>query len=90
MPIYEFVCQECGHEFERILPFSTSDFPPCPRCQAQAVKRRVGLPAIHFKGSGWYITDSRKDRNGAGGEDAKNKKESGTKESSTSSSTSED
>ncbi len=88
MPIYEFVCQECGHEFERILPFSTSDFPPCPSCQAQAVKRRVGLPAIHFKGSGWYITDSRKDRNGAGGDGTK--KESEAKESGTSSSSSED
>ena len=81
MPIYEFVCQECGHEFEQILPFSASQVPTCPSCRADAVRRRVGRPAIHFKGSGWYITDSKKDHNGAGRNGAKDGKSQQAKES---------
>ena len=59
MPIYEFVCQDCGHEFEKIQSFSDSSTPACPNCQGRHVQRRLSAPAIHFKGSGWYITDSR-------------------------------
>jgi len=60
MPIYEFVCQECGHEFELIQSFSDNTVPGCPVCQETHVIRQVGRPAIHFKGSGWYINDSKK------------------------------
>ena len=59
MPIYEFLCQSCGHEFERILPFSAQSTPPCPQCKSEQVVRQMGRPAIHFKGSGWYINDSK-------------------------------
>lgn len=59
MPIYEFACQDCGHEFEKIQSFSDSSTPACPNCQGMHVQRRLSAPAIHFKGSGWYITDSK-------------------------------
>ncbi len=59
MPIYEFACQDCGHEFEQIQSFSDSSTPACPNCQGRHVQRRLSPPAIHFKGSGWYITDSK-------------------------------
>lgn len=59
MPIYEFACQDCGHEFEKIQSFSDSSTPVCPNCQGRHVLRRMSAPAIHFKGSGWYITDSK-------------------------------
>jgi putative FmdB family regulatory protein len=59
MPIYEFACQDCGHEFEQIQSFSDSSTPACPNCQGTHVQRRLSPPAIHFKGSGWYITDSK-------------------------------
>lgn len=59
MPIYEFFCRNCNHEFEQILPFSAQSMPHCPNCNSNHVDRRVGRPAIHFKGSGWYITDSK-------------------------------
>ncbi|RLT45000.1 MAG: zinc ribbon domain-containing protein [Chloroflexi bacterium] len=60
MPIYEFVCGECGHEFEKILSFSATATPACANCGAVNVERQMGRPAIHFKGSGWYINDSKK------------------------------
>ena len=70
MPIYEFYCDSCGHEFEKIVSFSATQVPDCPSCAASTVSRRVSRPAIHFKGSGWYITDSKKS-NGNGSADSK-------------------
>lgn len=69
MPIYEFICQSCGNEFEQIRSFSDSSMSECTSCGSEQVVRRVGRPAIHFKGSGWYITDSKKG-------DSKNSRES--------------
>ena len=77
MPIYEFICGSCDHEFEQIVSFSAATAPACPACAGNEVKRRMSKPAIHFKGSGWYITDSKTDGkksngNGAnGGEKSK-------------------
>lgn len=66
MPIYEFVCQECGNEFERIQSWSDLSTPVCGECASANVVRRISPPAIHFKGSGWYVTDSKKgNKNGA-------------------------
>jgi len=81
MPIYEFVCRECGHEFEKILAFSATTTPVCSNCGANNVDRRIGRPAIHFKGSGWYINDSKKDsakkaKNGSGSGAGRDKSDS--------------
>lgn len=61
MPIYELVCKECGNQHERIVSFSTTTFPACPVCGSAEISRLPSKPAIHFKGSGWYITDSKND-----------------------------
>ncbi len=61
MPIYELACKECGDQYERILSFSSSVLPACPTCGSVEVMRLLSKPAIHFKGSGWYITDSKKE-----------------------------
>jgi putative FmdB family regulatory protein len=60
MPIYEFECRSCGNEFEHMQSFSATTTPTCVACGSDVVTRRLGRPAIHFKGSGWYITDSKK------------------------------
>jgi len=61
MPIYELACEECGNQFERIVSFSSTVLPACPTCGSVEVMRLLSKPAIHFKGSGWYITDSKKE-----------------------------
>jgi putative FmdB family regulatory protein len=71
MPIYEFLCQSCEHEFEQILPFSAQSTPHCPQCKSNQVARQVGRPAIHFKGSGWYINDSKRGKDSANGSETK-------------------
>lgn len=76
MPIYEFLCQNCGHEFEQILPFSAQTTPNCPVCQSTNVVRRMGRPAIHFKGSGWYINDSKTSKDSANGTEHKSSEKS--------------
>jgi putative FmdB family regulatory protein len=59
MPTYEYQCKTCGHHFERVQRFSDAPLTECPHCSGEV--RRVIHPAgIVFKGSGWYITDSRK------------------------------
>jgi putative FmdB family regulatory protein len=59
MPIYEYECSACKNRFERSQRFSDPALTECPECGGAV--RRVLFPAgIVFKGSGWYITDSRK------------------------------
>jgi putative FmdB family regulatory protein len=59
MPIYEFICLSCGNEFEKLQSFSDNSTPICTVCQSTQVRRQISPPAIHFKGSGWYVTDSK-------------------------------
>ena len=56
MPLYEYECLVCGHRFERIQRFSDQPASECPACGG-AVRRLLGVPALQFKGSGFYITD---------------------------------
>ena len=65
MPTYEYQCRTCGHHFEKMQRFSESPLTECPKCGGEV--RRVIHPAgVIFKGSGWYITDSRKGSGGDG------------------------
>ncbi|MGQ9898040.1 MAG: FmdB family zinc ribbon protein [Acidobacteriota bacterium] len=57
MPLYEYVCGNCGARVEAIQKFSDAPLVTCPTCGADALSRMVSAPAITFKGSGWYITD---------------------------------
>jgi putative FmdB family regulatory protein len=44
MPIFEYRCQGCGHEFEMlILKGSTAR---CPKCHAEALERLHSVPAV--------------------------------------------
>ena len=54
MPIYEYVCQSCGKEFEEMQRFSDAPLEQC-LCEEKApVQRKVSKSAFHLKGGGWY------------------------------------
>lgn len=57
MPIFDFACDECGHEFEKLLLKSDAPAPECISCKGEKVTRQVSAPAFRLGGSGWYETD---------------------------------
>ena len=59
MPRYVYECFECGHTVEKLEGWSAPAQQPCTECE-QTLQRIPSAPAIVFKGSGWYSTDSKK------------------------------
>ena len=61
MPNYQYQCPNCKLQFDLHQSFNDKPIAKCPTCYE--IARRVFFPVpILFKGSGFYITDSR-DRN---------------------------
>jgi putative FmdB family regulatory protein len=56
VPLYEYRCQECGHQFEKIQSFSAPEEKECPICKGE-LEKLISAPAFHFKGAGWYVND---------------------------------
>jgi putative FmdB family regulatory protein len=54
MPIYEYTCEKCGEEFEKLV-FKSSTTPNCPKCGAGEVKRR---PSVFGFSSGGKMVGS--------------------------------
>jgi putative FmdB family regulatory protein len=60
MPTYEYECKKCENRFDAFQSMSDDPLKTCPECGGR-VKRLIGAGAgIIFKGSGFYVTDSRK------------------------------
>jgi len=57
MPIYEYVCKECGHELEALQKISDAPLLVCPGCGKDALKKKISAPGFRLSGSGWYETD---------------------------------
>ncbi len=58
MPIYEFDCGRCGHDFQRLQKLSDPDPEQCPSCDSQGtVRRLISAPSFRLAGTGWYETD---------------------------------
>ena len=68
MPIYEYVCEDCGHELEALQGMNDESLTDCPTCGKAGLKRKISAAAFRLKGGGWYETDFKKDnqRNLAG------------------------
>jgi putative FmdB family regulatory protein len=66
MPLYEYLCQKCGHRFEEIRKFSDKQPTKCPKCGG-VLEQVISAPAVQFKGSGWYVTDYPKKSGGSSG-----------------------
>jgi putative FmdB family regulatory protein len=62
MPIYEYRCEACGHTLEALQKVSDEPLADCPACSKSALKRLISAPAFRLKGSGWYETDFKSDK----------------------------
>jgi putative FmdB family regulatory protein len=54
MPIYEYRCPDCGHEFERLQRMSDDPAKDCPECSGDQVKKLISRTSFVLKGGGWY------------------------------------
>lgn len=61
MPLYDYSCTKCGHTLEVRHGFDESYDRPCPECGAP-IRRVFSAAPVLFKGSGFYVTDSRASR----------------------------
>lgn len=57
MPIYEYLCSQCGHSFDVLQKMSDEPVRACPECDKEAVERLVSAAGFQLKGTGWYVTD---------------------------------
>lgn len=88
MPTYEYACQDCGEHLEVVQSFKDKPLEECGKCGGR-LRKVFSAAGIIFKGSGYYVTDSRKksgdsgSSGGSAGKDSAGKnpagKDSGTK-----------
>ena len=62
MPIYEYRCDACGHYLDALQKIADAPLRDCPCCEASALRRLVSAPNFRLKGSGWYETDFKSDK----------------------------
>ena len=62
MPIYEYRCEACGHLHDALQKVSDAPLTDCPECEKPALKRLISAPSFRLKGSGWYETDFKSDK----------------------------
>ncbi|HEY7418036.1 MAG TPA: zinc ribbon domain-containing protein [Ktedonobacteraceae bacterium] len=80
MPIYEYRCLDCGHQFELMQKFSDPPAETCTSCSG-TVQKLISRSAFHLKGSGWYVTDYGRNGSANGKATDKNDSESSTENS---------
>ena len=74
MPTYEYICKNCGYEFEEFQSISAEPISICPKCNGR-VERKISAGAgLVFKGSGFYITDYKNKENNSKSKKSSNKK----------------
>ncbi|MEA3277674.1 MAG: FmdB family zinc ribbon protein [Pseudomonadota bacterium] len=57
MPIYEYRCENCGHEMDALQKLSDAPLVDCPQCGQPALKKLISAAGFRLKGGGWYETD---------------------------------
>ena len=62
MPIYGYVCKSCEHTLDALQKISDDPLVDCPECGEPQLKRQLSAPRFRLKGSGWYETDFKKDK----------------------------
>lgn len=59
MPTYVYECAECEHRFEVFQSFKAKAMRKCPQCRRSALRKVLFPAGVVFKGSGFYVNDSR-------------------------------
>ena len=62
MPFYEYECQACKFYTEVMQKISDPPLTRCPSCGRRRLKKLVSAPVFRLKGSGWYETDFKSDK----------------------------
>jgi len=62
MPIYEYQCSACDHIFDALQKMSDDVLKDCPDCGKPELRKLLSAPNFRLKGSGWYETDFKKDK----------------------------
>lgn len=81
MPFYEYECPHCGYDEEVLQKISDKPLKKCPSCGKNGLRKLMSAPVFRLKGSGWYETDFKSDKenkrnlHGADKEDAAAKKD---------------
>jgi putative FmdB family regulatory protein len=57
MPIYEYQCSACGHEFEALQKMNDEPLTECPVCDETTLQKLISAAGFRLKGGGWYETD---------------------------------
>jgi putative FmdB family regulatory protein len=74
MPFYEYECSHCRYYLEVMQKIGDARLAKCPSCGRNTLKKLISAPVFRLKGSGWYETDFKSDkenkRNLAGAEPA--------------------
>ena len=86
MPTYEYRCDSCRRRYERRESFSAPSSHSCERCGKGTATRILHAPTVVFKGSGFYVNDSRKSESGSSKPSGGDKGDSSAKSSKTKSS----
>ena len=73
MPIYEYQCELCAHQFETMQKISEAPLKTCPACSQDSLRKKVSAAGFRLKGGGWYETDFKK-----GGDKKRNLETGGT------------
>ena len=62
MPFYEYECPHCGYRDEVLPKISDKPLTKCPSCGKTGLKKLMSAPVFRLKGSGWYETDFKGDK----------------------------
>jgi putative FmdB family regulatory protein len=62
MPFYEYECPRCGYRDEVLQKISDPPLKKCPNCGKNGLKKLISAPVFRLKGSGWYETDFKSDK----------------------------
>jgi putative FmdB family regulatory protein len=54
MPIYEYGCDGCGHQFEVSQKLAEAPLRTCPACGKDLLQKLISSTAFVLKGGGWY------------------------------------